>query len=270
MKELSVEEKAKRYDEAILSANLILDMTSDKSAIYTIFPELEEKREDERIRKWLLHYFAEVCDNVSEKEKKGVLDWIDKQGEQKPWSEEDKKMLKWITGYLENRMLNTPIGEERTACKNAIVWLKNWKIEQKPAWSEEDKKIINEIEESLLAYKIIVIDNDRELANYIEKEINWLKSLKDRVQPQLQQEWGEEDEKCIRLSTDIIDSALRAGFCVQLDRDRCIDWLKSLRPQKQWKPSEEQMYNLSEAAHYNCAFFDMEILKGLYDDLKQL
>ena len=81
MEKLSIEQKAERYDEAIETANLILDMTSDKSAIYTIFPELEEKSKDERIRKWLLHYFAEVCDNVSEKEKKGVLDWIEKQGE---------------------------------------------------------------------------------------------------------------------------------------------------------------------------------------------
>ena len=52
---------------------------------------------------------------------------------------------------------------------------------EKPAWSEEDEKFINDIEESLLAYKIIVMDNDIELANYIEKEINWLKFLKDRV-----------------------------------------------------------------------------------------
>ena len=37
---------------------------------------------------------------------------------------------------------------------------------------------IEDIEESLLAYKIIVMDNDPELANYIEEEISWLKSLK--------------------------------------------------------------------------------------------
>ena len=49
-----------------------------------------------------------------------------------------------------------------------------------------------------------------------------------------------------------------------------IDYVKKNKSKKQWKPSEEQMYNLSEAAHYNCAFYDMEILKRLYDDLKQL
>lgn len=62
--------------------------------------------------------------------------------------------------------------------------------------------------------------------------------------------WSEEDEKCIRLSTDIIDSALRAGFCVHLDRDRCIDWLKSIKERvgcevncttkKEWSEEDEK------------------------------
>ena len=38
-------------------------------------------KEDERIRKWLICYFKEVCDNVSEKEKKGIIAWLEKQGE---------------------------------------------------------------------------------------------------------------------------------------------------------------------------------------------
>ena len=76
--------------------------------------------------------------------------------------------------------------------------------------------------------------------------------------------WSEEDEKCIRLSTDIIDSALRAGFCVQLDRDRCVDWLKSLRPQN-WKPSEIQLETLKELLH------DVPTKRGIIEELlKQL
>ena len=57
---------------------------------------------------------------------------LERQGEQEAWSEEDKKMLKWVTGYLENKMLNAPMGEERTACKNAIAWFKKLEGEQKP------------------------------------------------------------------------------------------------------------------------------------------
>jgi hypothetical protein len=45
----------------------------------------------------------------------------------------------------------------------------------------QDEKFIDEIELSLLAYKIIVMDNDMELAKEVEEEITWLKSLKDKL-----------------------------------------------------------------------------------------
>lgn len=89
MKELSIKEKAKAYDEALERAKVyhkqLLDEDNPEwaSEIEKIFPELKEN-EGERIRKWLIHYFKEVCDNVSEKEKKGVIAWLNKQGEQKP------------------------------------------------------------------------------------------------------------------------------------------------------------------------------------------
>ena len=95
---------------------------------------------------------------------------------------------------------------------------------------------------------------------------NWLKSLKDRVQPK--QAWGKEDEKCIRLSTDIIDSALRAGFCVQLDRDRCVDWLKSLKERYTWKPTTEQLREL-RCVISGCSF-ETSILVELEENLKKL
>lgn len=49
-----------------------------------------------------------------------------------------------------------------------------------------------------------------------------------------------------------------------------IDRLKSLRPQNRWKPSNEQLYNLSEAAHHRTEFWDCDILIELYDELKKL
>ena len=85
MKELSTEEKAKRYDEVIPQLKGLLDGIHEEKCdimeedIIKIFHELKEG-EDEKIRKWLIRYFKEVCDNVSEKEKKGVLAWLEKQG----------------------------------------------------------------------------------------------------------------------------------------------------------------------------------------------
>ncbi len=209
-KELSIEEKARRYDEAIEELRGLLDGVHEEKCdimegdIVKIFPELAES-EDEKIRK-------ELIDFVKSR----------------------------LAGFSE--------------CDRFITWLEK-QCEQKPAWSEEDEKEFEQLLNILHA-------------NGYESFNIWLKSLKDKVQPRPNQEWGEEDEKCIRLSTDIIDSALRAGFCVQLDRDRCVDWLKSLRPQNHWKPSNEQMKFLWKYAEQNN--YDGSILTSLYNDLKKL
>ena len=107
----------------------------------------------------------------------------------------------------------------------------------------------------------------------LDSENKILLSLK--AEPNSEQkpaEWSEEDEKCIRLSTDIIDSALRAGFCVQLDRDRCVDWLKSLKLKKQWKLSEEQMKALHDLnITGNISYVGQgQCLLELYNKLKEL
>lgn len=105
MKELSIEEKAKRYDEAIkvatdIKAGTATYIKDGTLVIDAIFPELAES-EDEKIRKWLIYYFKEVCDNVSEKEKKGVLAYLEKQAEQKPaWSREDETLLNCCLGAI--------------------------------------------------------------------------------------------------------------------------------------------------------------------------
>ena len=139
------------------------------------------------------------------------------------------------------------------------------KIEQpKQEWSEEDEAGLNDALWAIKQARTIAKD-ENDMGNLWYAE-DWLKSLKDRVQPQ--HERNKEDEKCIRLSTDIIDSALRAGFCVQLDRDRCVDWLKSLRPQKQWKPSEEHLDNLNNAA--NGGIYKVSLLRELYERLKEI
>ena len=147
MKELTIWQKAQRYDEAI---NAIKELKAKHPTALVIkdwikenFPELAES-EDERIRKWLIALIKSneygPISNVGEMpcSKLNVIAWLEKQA-QKAWTEEDKKMLKWVTGYLENKMLNAPMGEERTACKNAIAWFKKLEGEQKPIDKVEPK-----------------------------------------------------------------------------------------------------------------------------------
>jgi hypothetical protein len=92
MKELSIEEKAKRYDNIIKKANKMHydNCEACQMCIEELIPELAEN-EDERIRKALIRYFTlsdehaynEAC-GVSYKD---IVAWLEKQGEQKTTEE---------------------------------------------------------------------------------------------------------------------------------------------------------------------------------------
>lgn len=81
MKELTIEQKAKRYDEA--KARMSIAYNSNRCTIgfmNEIFPELKES-EDERIRKELLNYLYDIHDDDEERAR--WIAWLEKQSEQK-------------------------------------------------------------------------------------------------------------------------------------------------------------------------------------------
>ena len=75
-------------------------------------------------------------------------------------------------------------------------------------------------------------------------------SLKDRVQIQPKQEWSEEDENHVKSILSTIECC-KAQFpnaqAVVEAYNADIQWLKSLKPQDTWKPSDEH-YELEEFA----------------------
>lgn len=87
MKQLTIEEKAKAYDEALKRAIKHHDkdgLTLEQyETIDIIFPELKEE-ENEKIKKDLIHYFSDgeeflcLCSFSREE----IIDWLEKQGEQ--------------------------------------------------------------------------------------------------------------------------------------------------------------------------------------------
>jgi len=141
-----------------------------------------------------------------------------------------------------------------------------------PAWSEDDEKILNLIIARLHSHPNVE-------AEEYGKDYHWLKSLKDRVQPE--QEWSEEDERSIRDSIFYLKSAKKY---FEKDDDilwdekwfnLCIEWLESLykklRLQSQWKPSEEQMNALDSTLQYSqVSHNSFEYLNSLFNDLKKL
>lgn len=89
---------------------------------------------------------------------------------------------------------------------------------------------------------------------------------------QPKKEWSEEDEKMIE---SLIESLTRISANTRTDSTspnysfyKEIDWLKSLRPQNRWKPSEEQIRCLWHYADQND--YEGTVLTSLYKDLKKL
>ena len=95
MKELSTEEKARRYDEAIKYANYLInerckegtDGSFHRADLNKMFPELKELK-DERIRKELISYIKQINYDDSHAWN-GInlnvfIDWLEKWGEQIP------------------------------------------------------------------------------------------------------------------------------------------------------------------------------------------
>lgn len=82
--------------------------------------------------------------------------------------------------------------------------------------------------------------------------------------------WSEENEELMKWS--IINlTELKDRFGEEYGKvGDCIDWLKSLRPQNRWKPSEEQIMAL-ESATENCAYSGyQDYLRELIEQLKKL
>ena len=194
MKELSIEEKAKAYDEALKvlrkydGANIIFSQSLKEE----MFPELKENR-DEKVKKSinrLIRYYHDVNFPTPEGfSRKDLLDWIEKRGEQ--------ESANWLQ-ELEDKLANaTP--------KQLAEWKEKYFKEEPAEWSEEDEDILNTI-------------------------INHFKI----------------DIECT-------------------DEDDVIRWLKSLRPQSTWKPSDYELEVLRLAAEK-----DGTCLMGLYEQLKKL
>ena len=82
------------------------------------------------------------------------------------------------------------------------------KIEQKPAWSEEDERMYRGLHN--LIYSTLYCDSRKESSD-------WLKSLKDRVQPQ--NTWNPSDEQMENLSRAVNGGSYRTSLLMELYQD---------------------------------------------------
>jgi hypothetical protein len=138
----------------------------------------------------------------------------------------------------------------------------------KQEWSEEDENMFKSLN------KVLNEASCYSCTEGSDKILNWLKSLKDRVQ-QPKQEWSEEDEKMwlqIINEMEAIKSNSSTIFEKNIAQDK-IDWLKSIKRQLHWKPSGQQIKALKGLLDYNIGVYDynqFQIVDSLYSDLQKL
>lgn len=149
--------------------------------------------------------------------------------------------------------------------------------------SEEDIKNLNRV--STILYEAGQVQNwwreerliPREESDYL---CNWLKSLKDRVQPK--QEWSEEDKGNLLDVKCIIDEIWHCQY-IRGEIDRSCEELESLwswldniwqkleYPSSTWKPSEEQIRALEYQVHSTYqGSWQYKASKELLEQLKKL
>lgn len=189
---MTQEEKAKAYDKVVNKLGRFMKQGIDplitKADVQDFFPELRES-EDERIRKLLISGMKNLkysCETFASVPIKDVIDWLEKQGEQKPrYSIGDVLCDKSCTTLNKDAQSNFEIVDIRNGlyiCDKGFFPISQQdeyelvakKIEQKPAeWSKEDDKNL----EQIIWYikkggKLIFAKTDN--------LVSWLKSLKER------------------------------------------------------------------------------------------
>ena len=294
MKELSIEEKAKAYDEAFERAKNFIENGDERERTIaeSIFAGIMEESEDERIRKAIINVFAthkdyEIFFGVSVKD---IIAWLEKQGEHANFLNNIQigdKVTRNRDGVLVNlSQLNRVAKKDEKQGEQKPQRMVSAEAKEamygKPAWSEEDERCLTN---AIYACKQMS-DEDYDYSQGYIDAIKWLKSLKGRVQPQPKQEWGEDDKKLWVHDDDIFLDA--AKMIVEdsprksyggVHKKEIVPWfyslkerLKSLRPQSHWKPSDEQMEALETTLYSNMSRNDerYSVLSEFVVELKKL
>ena len=304
MEELSIAEKAMRYDVAVNKAKS--KITGDKDHILyeddviEMFPELKES-EDERVRKELLKHLKEGADGYepagNSEDYKRWLGWLEKRGETFTKQDVDDAYLKGICdaehelekqGEQKKSVVVIPkfrvgdvIRPKGSTAEYTIESIsgecyhgKGWGlhiscdddyelVKQKPAWSEEDEKTIDEAVECLENYVEYVQGGFSQ--QHVLDLASRVESLKDRVGCEANctttNEWSEEDENHVKSILSTIECC-KAQFpnaqSVAEAYNADIEWFISLKDRYTWKPSELPHWKKSTLQNDNTTGFNSD------------
>ena len=187
----------------------------------------------------------------------------EKQGGQKPtWSKENgvKDNWEYIQDFI-GKLGHFP--KDSDELDVLINYVLNEK-QRSAKWSEKDRSKVQRICKYLNEAKKYYAD-----ITEVRECMDWLKSLQNKVQPK--QEWNKEDSIRLQRIIDFLWYNRKGDTDTIYQQEQDIDWLKSLRPQNKWKPSDEQMDSITCAVKKmkESACYDSELV-SLLNDLKKL
>ena len=276
MKELSIEEKAKRYDKAIERAKDYKNETIHRplkvgeNIMDYIFPELKE---GERIRKALIKYYSfdkdggsHALDNITPKQ---IVTWLEKQGEQK------STLPKWK--YKKD---NTPLS------RDSLILNKYGCVAKSPSGAlvsdvwvidyDELAKLPKEEYEKQGEQKPTIEMKTPEESLGIDSD-TYNKIVDECVYGEQKPAWSEEDEKILNYLLWFYDTRFRCNDTCgdDIKFGDIVTFLKSLKERYSWKPSDEQIKAIRLARSFVTDDFDehpalSEILIELEKQLKKL
>ena len=236
----------------------------------------EWSEEDDAKLKSILFHIEDV-------ENKNVIEWLKSIKDRAIWKPNEKQIHAFIQIYVWYSNNFAPSAALTSLYKDLMKLIGNDTnkeivndvkdtslpdmVEQKPKteWSEEDENNLNGIIDEIKANQNEGPSCDIKTYN---RFLDWLKSLKDRVQPQPKQEWSEEDEAYTLFTKSAVEDYYDEENPLQ---KAIVEWLKTLKDRVSWKPSKEQMDALlGVMVESGFNYIDYNILESLYNDLKKL
>ena len=243
-----------------------------RTTVYAIFPELAES-EDEKIKKGLIEFVQEYGDKFYSQAAKGsAFAWLEKQGEQKPVA-----MIQWTGDNLKE------VVEFTGKSPNFDKWFKSQEEYEGYVRSHNNifKLFIEDgshCEIPVGAWIIKTPDgyNVASKFGFVPKPVERSKEDKNRLTSVIEDMEDYYEHNYNKHNSEWPSMENRRIVLDKINRN--ILWLKYFCPQKQWKPTEEQIKTLSNAVdkleklHYisvggNSSY---PILKSLLEQLKAL
>jgi len=241
-----------------------------------VYPKQEWSEEDEAKDNWeLVHEFVNKFRRIpkDEDELNVLVEYVLKRQKSADIIPQDfEKYVEHLLSLSDGEGHGSPAKLKEMCSK----LLRLAKLQQNPTWGEEDEKMLNliiavfEVNHPNEYFKANELNDPNMRVVYTEEIVTWLKTIKGRVQPQPKQEWSEEEKARIDKIVDVLDWAEEKGYIRYSDWEDYVCYVKSLRPQNTWKPSDEQMEILKELVEDSNQRYFYTILKSLYEQLKNL